>query len=93
MGQVAGFQGALFVGSRRLSKPLDFRPKIAVANFLISGAPIPFSITIEEAAAPHSSLAFMLWGEGLFVFPLMLLYTVISYSVFRGKVRPTTDHY
>jgi cytochrome bd ubiquinol oxidase subunit II len=54
---------------------------------------IPFSITIEEAAAPHSSLAFMFWGEGIFVFPLMLLYTVISYSVFRGKVQPTTDHY
>jgi cytochrome bd ubiquinol oxidase subunit II len=54
---------------------------------------IPFSITIEEAAAPHSSLAFMFWGEGLFVFPLMLLYTVISYSVFRGKVRPTAGHY
>ena len=46
---------------------------------------IPFSITIDEAAAPHSSLAFMFWGEGLFVFPLMLIYTVISYTVFRGK--------
>jgi cytochrome d ubiquinol oxidase subunit II len=54
---------------------------------------IPFSITIEEAAAPHSSLAFMFWGEGLFIFPLMLLYTAISYSVFRGKVRSTADHY
>jgi cytochrome d ubiquinol oxidase subunit II len=54
---------------------------------------IPFSITIEEAAAPHSSLAFMFWGEGLFVFPLMLLYTMISYTVFRRKVRPTADHY
>src|SRR6202030_4251658 len=54
---------------------------------------IPFSITIDEAAAPHSSLAFMFWGEGLFVFPLMLLYTAISYTVFRGKVRPTADHY
>jgi len=54
---------------------------------------IPFSITIDEAAAPHSSLAFMFWGEGLFVFPLMLLYTVISYSVFRGKVKPTVGHY
>jgi cytochrome d ubiquinol oxidase subunit II len=47
---------------------------------------IPFSITVEQAAAPHSSLAFMFWGEGLFIFPLMLLYTVISYSVFRGKI-------
>ena len=54
---------------------------------------IPFSITIEEAAAPHSSLAFMFWGAGIVVFPLMLLYTVISYSVFRGKVRPTAGHY
>ena len=47
---------------------------------------IPFSITIEQAAAPHASLAFMFWGAGLFVFPLMLIYTAISYRVFRGKV-------
>jgi cytochrome d ubiquinol oxidase subunit II len=54
---------------------------------------IPFSITIDEAAAPHSSLAFMFWGEGLFVFPLMLAYAAINYSVFRGKVSPVTEHY
>jgi cytochrome d ubiquinol oxidase subunit II len=54
---------------------------------------IPFVITIDEAAAPHSSLAFMFWGAGLFVFPLMLIYTVISYSVFRGKVSPTAGQY
>jgi cytochrome d ubiquinol oxidase subunit II len=54
---------------------------------------IPFVITIDEAAAPHSSLAFMFWGEGLFVFPLMLLYTIVSYTVFRGKVRTTDGHY
>jgi cytochrome bd ubiquinol oxidase subunit II len=54
---------------------------------------IPFAITIEQAAAPPSSLAFMFWGEGLFVFPLMLLYTAISWSVFRGKVDSTTQHY
>jgi cytochrome d ubiquinol oxidase subunit II len=47
---------------------------------------VPFSITVEQAAAPHSSLAFMFWGAGLFVFPLMLLYTAISLTVFRGKV-------
>jgi cytochrome d ubiquinol oxidase subunit II len=54
---------------------------------------IPFSITVDEAAAPHSSLAFMFWGAGLVVFPLMLLYTVISYSVFRGKAQPTSHPY
>jgi cytochrome bd ubiquinol oxidase subunit II len=53
---------------------------------------IPGAITIDEAAAPHSSLAFMFWGAGLFVFPLMLIYTVISYHVFRGKVRTTTNY-
>ena len=51
---------------------------------------IPFSITIEAAAAPHSSSAFMFWGAGLFVYPLMLVYTAISYTVFRGKVRPAS---
>jgi cytochrome bd ubiquinol oxidase subunit II len=54
---------------------------------------IPFSITIDEAAAPHLSLAFMFWGAGLFVFPLMLIYVVFNYSVFRGKVRPSADGY
>jgi cytochrome bd ubiquinol oxidase subunit II len=54
---------------------------------------IPFTITIEDAAAPHSSLAFMFWGEGLFVFPLMLVYTAVSYSVFRGKVRTASGDY
>jgi cytochrome d ubiquinol oxidase subunit II len=54
---------------------------------------IPFTITIADAAAPHSSLAFMFWGAGLFVFPLMLLYTAISYSVFRGKVRSASENY
>ena len=47
---------------------------------------IPFVITIDEAAAPQSSLMFIFWG-GVVVFPLMLLYTLISYSVFRGKIR------
>jgi cytochrome bd ubiquinol oxidase subunit II len=54
---------------------------------------IPFVITVNEAAAPHSSLSFMFWGAGLFVFPLMLIYTAVSYYVFRGKVRPAAQHY
>ena len=54
---------------------------------------IPFVITIDEAAAPHASLAFMFWGAGLFVFPLMLLYVAVGYRVFRGKAAPAADHY
>jgi cytochrome bd ubiquinol oxidase subunit II len=53
---------------------------------------IPFVITIDEAASPPSSLAFMFWGCGLIVFPLMLLYTVVSYRVFRGKVGATAGY-
>jgi cytochrome bd ubiquinol oxidase subunit II len=54
---------------------------------------IPFAITVEEAAAPPSSLAFMFWGAGLFVFPLMLLYTAISLGAFRGKVTSASDYH
>ena len=54
---------------------------------------IPFSITIDQAASVHASLAFMFWGEGLFVFPLMLLYTAISFRVFRGKATAESAHY
>jgi len=54
---------------------------------------IPFVITIDEAAAPQSSLMFMFWGCGLVVFPLMLLYTVVSYTVFRGKVGTTVGYH
>ena len=53
---------------------------------------IPFVITVDRAAAPHASLAFMFWGEGLFVFPLMLLYVAVGYRVFRGKVESTSAH-
>src|SRR5712664_1492732 len=53
---------------------------------------IPFIITVDEAAAPQSSLMFMFWG-GVVVFPLMLLYTLISYSVFRGKVGTTAGYH
>jgi cytochrome d ubiquinol oxidase subunit II len=67
----------------------------AFGTFAITFWPymIPFSITVDQAAAPHSSLAFMFWGEGLFVLPLMLIYTAISYRVFRGKVQSTSHHY
>ena len=48
-------------------------------------APVRASTAVDQAAAPQSSLMFVFWG-GVVVFPLMMLYTVISYSVFRGKV-------
>jgi cytochrome bd ubiquinol oxidase subunit II len=98
IGVIAALVAAASVRRRRDGVPYYMVALIFAAAFgtlAISFWPymIPFSITIEEAAAPHSSLAFMFWGEGLFVFPLMLLYTVISYTVFRGKVRSSEGHY
>jgi cytochrome d ubiquinol oxidase subunit II len=98
IGIIAALVAAGSVRRRRDGLPFYMVALIFVAAFgtlAISFWPymIPFSITIAEGAAPHSSLAFMFWGEGLFVFPLMLLYTVISYTVFRGKVRSSERHY
>jgi cytochrome d ubiquinol oxidase subunit II len=95
---IAAIAAAASVRRRRDGVPFYMVVLIFAAAFgtlAISFWPymVPFSITIEEAASPHSTLAFMFWGAGVFVFPLMLLYTVISYTVFRGKVKPTAGHY
>jgi cytochrome d ubiquinol oxidase subunit II len=98
IGVIAALVAAASVRHRRDGVPFYMVALIFVAAFgtlAISFWPymIPFSITIADAAAPHSSLAFMFWGEGLFVFPLMLVYAVVSYSVFRGKVSASSGHY
>jgi cytochrome d ubiquinol oxidase subunit II len=46
---------------------------------------VPRAITIRDAAAPDSSLMFMLVGA-LILLPLILAYTAYAYWVFRGKV-------
>jgi cytochrome d ubiquinol oxidase subunit II len=46
---------------------------------------VPGALTIEEAAAPDSSLAFLLVGAA-FLIPIILAYTGYAYWVFRGKV-------
>ena len=73
------------------------RPFLAtVALFVLSYAGLGFSfypnlvppaLTIAEAAAPESSLRFLLVGS-LILIPMILAYTAYSYWVFRGKVRP-----
>ena len=46
---------------------------------------VPRAVTIWDAAAPDSSLAFLLVGTAILV-PVILGYTGYSYWVFRGKV-------
>jgi hypothetical protein len=35
----------------------------------------------------------MFWGEDLIVFPLVLICAAVNYAVFRGKMRPSHEHY
>jgi cytochrome d ubiquinol oxidase subunit II len=98
IGVVAAIVLAVSVRTRRDGLPFYMVALMFTAAFgtlAISFWPymIPFSITVQQAAAPHASLAFMFWGEGLFVFPLMLVYTAISYTVFRGKVGPASGYH
>ena len=80
---------------RGLSLRHDYTPFFsAIGLFLLSyiGLGIslyphvgPPSITIWDAAAPDSSLAFVLIGAAVLV-PIILIYTAQAYWVFRGKV-------
>jgi len=47
---------------------------------------VPPALSIAEAAAPESSLLFLLVGAVVLI-PMILAYTAYSYWVFRGKVR------
>jgi len=48
---------------------------------------IPYSVTVGNAAAPEKSLSFLFWGAGIFVLPVIVIYTFVVYWVFRGKLR------
>ena len=47
---------------------------------------IPYSITVAQAASPEASLRFLFYGAVL-VLPVIVVYTIGVYWVFRGKVR------
>lgn len=89
---VVGCAFAYFEGLRR---ELDYAPFLAalglfIVSFIglgISFYPyiLPPTITIWMAASPDISLRFMLVGASVLI-PLILLYTAVSYWVFRGKV-------
>lgn len=53
---------------------------------------IPPAISIQQAAGPPESMGFTLVGA-LFVIPFVLAYTVMSYYVFRGKVKPDEGYH
>jgi cytochrome d ubiquinol oxidase subunit II len=54
---------------------------------------IPFSITVHQTGCTVREPAFLFRGAGIVVFPLMLFYTAMSYSVLRSKVQPSANSY
>jgi cytochrome bd ubiquinol oxidase subunit II len=48
---------------------------------------IPYAVTVGSAAAPEASLSFLFWGVGVFVLPVIAIYTGVVYWLFRGKAR------
>jgi cytochrome bd ubiquinol oxidase subunit II len=54
---------------------------------------IPFSITTAQAAAPAESQSFLFWGAGLVILPLTLVYTLVIYFVFKGRVESDASIY
>ncbi len=53
---------------------------------------IPGVLTIREAAAPESSLMFLLVGA-VILLPMILAYTAYAYWVFRGKIDPEEGYH
>jgi len=91
---LVGLLGFLLL--RALRRRLDRQPfPLALGLFVLSYAGlgvsnypyvVPRSVTIWQAAAPDSSLAFLLIGAALLL-PLILGYTAYAYWVFRGKLK------
>ena len=83
---------SLFIAiQRRREKTAFFLTLLLVLlgyiGLLVSAWPyaIPFTITLADAAAPHSSQVFTLVG-GVIIVPVILVYTTAGYWIFRGKV-------
>jgi cytochrome d ubiquinol oxidase subunit II len=91
---------AMLLGIRRRRDAWPFAATAAIftaafATLVASFLPymVPFSITIADAAAPRSSLVFIFWGAGVFVLPLIMIYTVTLYAVFKGKTDPNAEYH
>ncbi len=90
---VAAAGWALWTGLRDGREMRPFLATVAVFVLSYAGLGISFyphivppGLTIVEAAAPDTSLRFLLVGASVLI-PMILAYTAYSYWVFRGKIR------
>jgi cytochrome d ubiquinol oxidase subunit II len=75
--------------ARRDRMPFLFTTLFFVASYLTLGVMfwpymVPYSVTVANAASPDQSLGFFFVG-GVIVLPMILIYTMGVYRVFRGK--------
>lgn len=96
LGALASVLLMLGVWRRRDGIPFAMAALLFLAAFLALGASfwpymIPYSITIEQAAAPPESLKFLFYGAGIVVFPVVIIYTAVVYWIFHGKT--SQDNY
>jgi len=82
------FTGAL---GKRDGFPFAMTVLFFLSAFLSLGAlfwpyMIPYTVTVGNAAAPDASLRFLFYGAVL-VLPLVAVYTIRVYRIFRGKIR------
>ncbi len=75
--------------ARRDGMPFVFTTLFFVASYLTLGVMfwpfmVPYSVTVANAAAPEASLRFFSVA-GVIVLPMILIYTLAVYRVFRGK--------
>jgi cytochrome bd ubiquinol oxidase subunit II len=84
----------IFYGVRQRHDGMPFAMTVVffIASFLTLAVlfwpyMIPYQVTVADAAAPDQTLAFLFWGAGVFVLPVIVIYTAVVYWVFRGKLR------
>jgi cytochrome d ubiquinol oxidase subunit II len=93
--------GACYVLWRGLGERCDWKPfAMTAVIFLAAFATLvgsfwpymlPFTITVEAAASPTESLEFMLYA-GVIALPITLIYTIVVYWIFRGKVQVSSSY-
>ena len=83
---------AVLIGARRRRDRMPFAMTALffLASYLTLGVMfwpfmIPYTITVASAAAPDASLRFFFYGAGIFALPIVIIYTIGVYWIFRGK--------
>ncbi|MEX0431125.1 cytochrome d ubiquinol oxidase subunit II [Spiribacter insolitus] len=94
---IAGVGGLLWSWRQRLDRLAYPMAALiffaAFIAFLLSFWPwvLPGDLRFDQAAAPPKSLEFLFYGAGMIVLPIVVLYTVGVYWIFRGKSRPLDE--